>query len=308
MARFLLIRLGQAVVTIFLVLVVVFIVGRIAGDPVELLVSFDFGPEERAALKEEFGFNDPLYVQFFRFIGDAFQGDFGTSFRTDQPAMDEVLSRVPASIELASASLLISLLISIPLGVASAVKRGSVLDGVARLFALVGQAAPQFWVGLLLIFAIAVPIEAIPTGGRDGPVNLLRPAFTLGFAGAASIARLTRSNMLDVLHRDYITLARAKGISNRKVIGKHAFRNAMLPVITILGLRLGTILAGSVIVELIFAWPGVGRLIITSIQVSDYPVVQAAVLLVATTVVLANLLTDVVYMLVDPRIRYGTAD
>ncbi len=294
--------------TIFLVLVVVFIVGRIAGDPVELLVSFDFGPEEREALKEEFGFNDPLYVQFFRFLGDAFQGDFGTSFRTDQPAMEEVMGRVPASIELALASLLISLLISIPLGVAAAVKRGSVFDAASRLFALVGQAAPQFWVGLLLIFAIAVPIEAIPTGGRGGPLNLLLPAFTLGFAGAASIARLTRSNMLDVLHRDYITLATAKGIPNRKVIGKHAFRNAMLPVITILGLRLGTILAGSVVVELIFAWPGVGRLIITSIQVSDYPVVQAAVLLVATTVVLANLLTDVVYMFIDPRIRYGNAD
>ena len=308
MVRFLLIRLAQSIVTIFLVLVVVFVVGRIAGDPVELLVSFDFDTAEREALKEEFGFNDPLYVQFFRFLGDVFQGDFGTSFRTDQPAMDEVLNRAPASIQLALVSLLISLIISIPLGVVAAVTRIPFVDISSRLFAVVGQAAPQFWVGLLLIFAIAVPIGFIPTGGRGSLVHFLLPAFTLGFAGAASIARLTRSNMLDVLHRDYIVLAEAKGVPRYKVIGKHAFRNAMLPVITILGLRLGTILAGSVIVELIFAWPGVGRLIITSIQVSDYPVVQAAVLVVATTVVLANLLTDIVYMFVDPRIRFGSTD
>lgn len=294
--------------TVFLVLVVVFIVGRIAGDPVELLVSFDFSTAEREALKEEFGFNDPMYVQFFRFIGDVFQGDFGTSFRTDQPAMEEVLGRAPASVQLAMVSLVISLVISIPLGVVAAVTRVPFVDIGARLFAVIGQAAPQFWVGLLLIFAIAVPFDAIPTGGRGSINHIWLPAFTLGFAGAASIARLTRSNMLDVMHRDYITLAEAKGVPRWKVISKHAFRNAMLPVITILGLRLGTILAGSVIVELIFAWPGVGRLIITSIQAADYPVVQAAVLVVATTVVLANLVTDVVYMFVDPRIRFGSTE
>lgn len=308
MARFLLIRLGQSIVTIFLVLVVVFVVGRIAGDPIELLVSFDFSTEDREALKEEFGFNDPLYVQFGRFIGDALQGDFGTSFRTNQPAMDEVFSRAPASIQLALVSLVISLVISIPLGVLAAVTRRPAIDIGARAFAVIGQAAPQFWVGLLLIFAVAVPLDFIPTGGRGGINNLWLPAFTLGFAGAASIARLTRSNMLDVLHRDYITLAEAKGVAHWKVIYKHAFRNAMLPVITILGLRLGTILAGSVIVELIFAWPGVGRLIITSIQAADYPVVQASVLVVAATVVLANLATDIVYMFVDPRIRFGNAE
>jgi ABC-type dipeptide/oligopeptide/nickel transport system permease component len=221
--------------------------------------------------------------------------------------MDEVLTRIPASLELAAASLLVSVAIAIPLGVLAAVRRGTAVDTAARIFALIGQAAPQFWVGLLFIFLFGAKLGWLPTGGRDGLTNLLLPAFTLGFAGAASIARLTRSSMLDVLHRDYITLAECKGLPARTIIGKHALRNAMLPVVTILGLRLGTILAGAVVVELIFSWPGVGRLIITSIQSGDYPVVQAAVLLVATTVVLANLLTDIAYMFLDPRIRYGNA-
>jgi peptide/nickel transport system permease protein len=305
MLRFLLVRLGQSLITVFLVLLVVFMVGRIAGDPIELFAGPDITPEQREEIKDSYGLNDPLFVQFGRFLGDIAHGDFGNSFRTNQPAMDEVLSRTPASLELAAASLLISVVIAVPLGILAAVRRGTVLDTGARVFALVGQAAPQFWVGLLLIFAFAVSWGLFPTGGRGGLSHLVLPAVTLGFAGAASIARLTRSSMLDVLHRDYITLAECKGLPNRVIIRKHAFRNAMLPVVTILGLRLGTILAGAVVVELIFSWPGVGRLIITSIQSGDYPVVQAAILLVATTVVLANLLTDVVYMFLDPRIRYG---
>lgn len=307
MLRFLLVRLVQSLITVFLVVLVVFMVGRIAGDPIELFAGPDITPEQREEIKESYGLNDPLFAQFGGFLGDIAHGDFGNSFRTNQPAMNEVLTRTPASLELAATSLLISVVIAVPLGILAAVKRGTALDTGARVFALVGQAAPQFWVGLLLIFAFAVNWGVFPTGGRGGISHLVLPAITLGFAGAASIARLTRSSMLDVLHRDYITLAECKGLPNRVIIGKHAFRNAMLPVVTILGLRLGTILAGAVVVELIFSWPGVGRLIITSIQSGDYPVVQAAILLVATTVVLANLLTDIVYMFLDPRIRYGTS-
>lgn len=307
MLRFLLVRLGQSLVTVFLVVLVVFMVGRIAGDPIELFAGPDITPQQREEIKDSYGLNDPLFVQFGHFLGDITHGDFGDSFRTSQPAMDEVVSRTPASLQLAITALAVSVVVAVPLGIVAAVKRGSIADTGARFFALVGQAAPQFWVGLLLIFTFAASWGWFPTGGRGGVSHLVLPALTLGFAGAASIARLTRSSMLDVLHRDYITLAECKGLPTRVIIRKHAFRNAMLPVVTILGLRLGTILAGAVVVELIFSWPGVGRLIITSIQSGDYPVVQAAVLLVAATVVLANLLTDTVYMFLDPRIRYGHA-
>lgn len=305
MTQYLLTRAVQSVMTIFLVMAVVFVIARVAGDPVTLLVSFDFSQEDIEAVQTELGLNDPLPEQFVEYIWNALRGDFGDSFRTDQPAMQEVLNRVPASAQLAAFSLLISLAISIPLGVLAAVTRGSLVDVAARLVALAGQAAPNFWVGLMLIFFFSVRLGWFPTGGRGGLDHMILPAVTLGTSAAASLTRLTRSAMLDVLNRDYITLARAKGVPERMVILKHGFRNAMIPVVTILGLRLGTLLAGSVIVETIFSWPGVGRLIIQAIQVSDFPVVQAAVLLIATTVVLANFLTDIVYMFIDPRVRYA---
>ena len=305
MARYLLVRTGQSLVTILLVVLVVFAISRVAGDPITLLAGFDYSQEDLEEIRTELGLSDPLPVQFARFVGDAVQGDFGDSFRTDRPAMEEVLNRAPATFELAFVSLLISLVISVPLGVVAAMARGSKADALARLLALIGQAAPSFWLGLILIFFFSVRLGWFPTGGREGVVSLVLPAFTLGTAAAASIMRLTRSAMLDVLNRDYITLARTKGMPERTVILKHAFRNAMIPVLTILGLRIGTLLAGSVIVETIFAWPGVGRLIIQAIAVSDYPVVQGAILLIATTVVLANFLTDLLYMVIDPRIRYA---
>lgn len=305
MARFLLIRVAQSVVTVTLVVFVVFVMSRVAGDPVTLLAGFDFSQEDIAEVREELGLNDPLHEQFGRFLLDIARGDFGTSFRTNQPAMDEVLSRAPATAQLALVSMAISLAISIPLGVVAAIKRGSITDSVARFFALLGQATPNFWLGLMLIFFFAVRLGWLPTGGRPDWKALILPAFTLGTASAASITRLTRSAMVDVLNQDYITQARLKGLPERTVVLRHGFRNAMIPVLTILGLQIGILLAGSVIVETIFAWPGVGRLIIQSLGVSDYPVVQAAVLLIATTVVVANLITDIVYMIIDPRIRYA---
>ena len=304
MARFLILRVGQSLLTILLVMFVVFAVARVAGDPVTLLVDFDTSQADIDQLKEELGLNDPLPVQFIEFVIDAARGDFGTSFRTSRPAMKEVLERVPASLQLAGLSLFFALVIAIPLGVLAAVSRGSVIDVIARFFALVGQAAPNFWVGLMLIFFFSVRLGWLPTGGRGGLDHMILPAITLGTAGAASIARLTRSALLDVLNSDFVTMARAKGLPRRTVIFKHALRNAMIPVVTILGLRIGALISGSVIVETIFAWPGVGRLIIQAINVSDFPVVQAAILLTATAVVFANLLTDIAYMFIDPRIRY----
>lgn len=304
MKRFLMFRIGQSLITILLVMFVVFMAARVAGDPVTLLVDFDASQEDIDKLRGELGFDDPLPIQFVDFVSDAIRGDFGISFRTSRPAMGEVLERVPASLQLASLSLLFALVISIPLGVLAAITRGSSLDMFARFLALVGQAAPNFWIGLLMIFFFSVRLGWLPTGGRGGFDHMILPAITLGTAGAASLARLTRSAMLDVLNSDYVTMARAKGLPRRTVIFKHALRNAMIPVITILGLRIGTLISGSVIVETIFAWPGVGRLIISSINVSDFPVVQAAILLTASAVVFANLLTDVAYMFIDPRIRY----
>lgn len=304
MARFLILRLAQSVFTLFMVLLVVFVIARVAGDPVTLLVDFDSSQADIDRLREEMGLADPLPQQFIRFLGEVVQGDFGTSFRTSRPAMSEVLDRVPASAQLAGLSLLFALAISIPIGVLAAVTRGSLIDVFARFLALVGQAAPNFWVGLMLIFLLAVRFGWFPTGGRGGFDHMVLPAITLGTAGAASITRLTRSALLDVLNSDFVTMARAKGLPRRTVIFKHALRNALIPVVTILGLRIGTLISGSVIVETIFAWPGVGRLIIQAINVSDFPVVQAAVTLTATAVILANLLTDIAYMLVDPRIRY----
>ncbi|MDA0366554.1 MAG: ABC transporter permease [Chloroflexi bacterium] len=304
MARFLLMRLVQSVFTLFLVLAVVFVIARVAGDPVTLLVTFDASQADIDRLREELGLSDPLPQQFVRFMGDALRGDFGTSFRTNRPAMNEVLERVPASARLAGLSLAFSLAISLPLGVLAAVSRGSVVDLFARFLALVGQAAPNFWLGLMLIFFFAVRLGWLPTGGRGGLDHMVLPAIALGTAGAASITRLTRSALLDVLNSDFVVMARAKGLPRRTVIFKHALRNALIPVVTILGLRIGTVISGSVIVETIFAWPGVGRLIIQAINVSDFPVVQAAVTLTASAVILANLLTDIAYMLVDPRIRY----
>ena len=304
MARFLLLRLAQSVFTLFLVLFVVFVIARVAGDPVTLLVTFDASQADIDRLREELGLADPLPEQFVRFMSDALRGDFGTSFRTNRPAMNEVLDRVPASARLAGLSLVLALAISLPLGVLAAVTRGSVIDVFARFLALVGQAAPNFWLGLMLIFFFAVRLGWFPTGGRGGLDHMVLPALALGTAGAASITRLTRSALLDVLNSDFVTMARAKGLPRRTVIFKHALRNAMIPVVTILGLRIGTLISGSVIVETIFAWPGVGRLIIQAINVSDFPVVQAAVTLTASAVILANLLTDFAYMLVDPRIRY----
>lgn len=305
MARFLVVRLAQSLTTIVLVLFVVFAMSRVAGDPVTLLAGFDFSQADIELVRDDLGLNDPFLQQFGRFMVDTARGDFGTSFRSNQPAMDEVLDRAPATAQLALVSFVISLCISVPLGVLAAVRRGSKADSVARFFALLGQATPNFWLGLMLIFFFSVRLGWLPTGGRGGWTSLILPAFALGTASAASITRLTRSAMIDVMNQDYITQARLKGMPEWKVIFKHGFRNAMTPVLTILGLQIGILLAGSVIVETIFAWPGVGRLVIQSLGVSDYPVIQAAVLLIVTTVVFANLLTDILYMVIDPRIRYA---
>lgn len=297
-------RLGYAAITVALVVTVVFTMSRVAGDPVTLLAGFDATEENMAQIRESLGLDDPFVVQYGNYVADVFGFEFGDSFRTGRPAMSEVTNRLPATLTLAAVALLIGVVVAVPLGVYAAIKRGSWPDRVARFIALIGQAVPNFWLGLLLIFLLAVNLDLFPTGGKGGPASIVLPAITMSTASIASLTRLTRSAMLDVLNQDYITLARLKGLSPLRVIVRHGLSNALIPILTIMGLQIGLLLAGSVVVETIFAWPGVGQLVIQSLQVSDYPVVQAAVLVIALMVVLANLATDLVYMVVDPRIRY----
>lgn len=302
MVRALIAQLSQAVLVVLAVVTIVFVVSRASGDPITYLAPYNATPSQIQEIKGSLGLNDPLYQQYGRFIWGVVRLDFGRSFRTSQPATREVGSRIGRTLELGLAAILFSLAVGVPLGVVAAVWRGTPLDIVARLLALLGQATPNFWLGLMLIFLFAVRFKWLPTGGPGGLDHLVLPMVTLGALSAAAVMRLTRSGMLDVLGADFIRTARAKGLSERVVVLRHALRHAVMPVVTLLGIQVGRVIAGSVVVETVFAWPGVGRLSITSIQGHDYPVVQAAVLVIATTIVLANLLVDVSYHLLDPRI------
>ena len=296
-------RLVSCVLVVLVVVTVVFVVTRATGDPITLLAPIDASQADIERIQRAEGLKDPLYQQYGRFLWRAVQLDMGTSFRTHQPATSEVGARLSATLQLGAAALVISLLIGIPVGVLSAVRRGSVFDLLARLLALIGQAVPNFWLGLMLILFFSVKLGWLPTGGTGGPRNLFLPALTLGAASAAAIVRLTRSGMLEVLSSDFIRTARAKGLRGRTVIVRHALRLALFPVLTILGIQVGQVIAGAIVVETVFSWPGIGRLMIQSINSADYPVVQVGVIYVASAIVLANALVDICYTVLDPRIR-----
>jgi len=300
---YLLRRLLQSLVVLFGVSCVVFFILYLTGDPALVLLPPDASAEDVIRFREVMGFNDPFIVQYGRFLGGAIRGDFGQSIRHGEPAFDLVLERMPATFELAGAGLLIALCLAIPAGIISAVRRNTVADYVATVIALLGQSMPTFWLGIMLILVFSVQFNLLPSSGRGGIQHLVLPAVTLGLFTTARITRLTRSGMLEVLNQDYIRTARAKGVSNQPVVWKHALKNAAIPIVTIVGIELGTLLGGSVITETIFAWPGVGRLSVQAIYNRDYPVVQAAVFLLATTFVLVNLLVDFIYTYLDPRIR-----
>jgi peptide/nickel transport system permease protein len=303
MRVFLVRRLAQSLLVLLGVSFVVFFMLFLSGDPALVLLPPDASPEDVRDFRERMGFNDPFFVQYGRFLRGALRGDFGQSIRHGEPAFDLVLERMPATFELAGAALLIALCLSIPAGIVSAVRRNSVLDYVSTVVALLGQSMPTFWLGIMLILVFSVHLNLLPSSGRGTLEHLLLPAVTLGLFTTARITRLTRSGMLEVLNQDYIRTARAKGVADRPVVWKHALKNAAIPIITIVGIELGTLLGGSVITETIFAWPGVGRLSVQAITNRDYPVVQAAVFLLATTFVLVNLVVDVAYTYLDPRIR-----
>jgi peptide/nickel transport system permease protein len=282
---------------------VIFVISRLSGDPTALLVPPDAPPSAVAATRAALGLDLPLWRQYLIFAWDALHGDFGQSYRWQAPALSLVLDRLPATIELAVAGLAVSVALAVPLGVLSAVHRGSVLDRLARLFALLGQAMPAFWVGLLLILLFAVELQWLPAFGRGGLSHLVLPAVALGWYPVAAQTRIVRSAMLDVLDSDYIRLARGLGTPERTLVWKYAFRNAAVPLVTMLGVYFASMLGGAFVVEVIFAWPGLGRTVVEAVFSRDFPVVQAGVLFTAVLFVLSSLLVDLSYGLVDPRTR-----
>lgn len=299
----LLIRLIQTVIVIWIVVSIVFIVSRLVGDPVQSLLPLDATNEEIEQERERLGLNDPLIVQYGRFIGDAVQFDLGFSYHRAGPAIDQVLDKIPNTVRLTVSGLVVAVVLGLPLGVLAALKRGSPVDWLARIVAVFGQAVPSFWLGLMLIFFIAIRFDWFPTAGYEGFSSLILPAIALGLASAAGFMRLTRSGMIDVMSTDFIRTARAKGLSERTIIMRHGMRHALLPVMTIFGIELGRLIAGSVIIEYVFSWPGIGYLMINSILQSDYPVVQAGVAVIAFSIAMGNLVVDISYRYIDPRIR-----
>jgi peptide/nickel transport system permease protein len=296
-------RVALAVLSILGVLVVVFLLIRVSGDPTLLLASPDARAEDIQQMRASLGLDRPLHVQFFYYLRDAARFDFGESFHWREPAVTLVLSRFPATLKVAAAAFLISLLIGIPIGTYAALKRGRLSDTLARSFALAGQAMPTFWLGIVLILLFSVKLRWLPTSGTGGIAYIVLPAITLGWFSTAASARLLRSSLLDVLSQDYIVVAYSKGLTRTTVIVRHALRNAWIPLITLLGKEIATLLSGSALVETVFAIPGVGQLAVQAVFARDYPVVQTIVIFTSLMLVTANLLVDLAYGLLDPRIR-----
>ena len=302
-------RIGLMIFIMLGVSVITFsVLHLVPGDPAEVIARERYGEEITAEtiehVRRELGLDQPVYVQYARWLINVLQGDLGYSFRTDRPVLDEILARLPATIQLALAGMLASLLISIPVGIISATRQYSAVDNVSMFGALLGVSMPNFWLGLLLILFFSVYLGWLPVFGRGGIEHLILPAITLGTGMAAITTRLIRSSMLEVLSQDYIQTARAKGLKERVVVYKHALKNAMIPVATVVGLQFGSLLEGAVIVEVIFAWPGIGRLLVDSIFARDFMVIQGCLLFIAAMFVFFNLLVDVSYAYLDPRIRY----
>lgn len=303
MIRFLLGRLGESALAVLGVVTIVFIVTRLLGDPAILMLPVGATPEQLANFRAELGIDRPLVVQYADFLWNAVRGDFGRSFQHNRPAIEVVAERMPATLELASSAIVLGLLIGGGAGMIAAMNRGTALEVFVMLLALLGQATPVFWLGLMLILFFAVDLGWFPTGGAGTFWHLALPALTLATFTSASIARLLRSSVIDVLREDYVRTARAKGLLPRTVMVWHIARNALIPVATMVGILAGELLGGSVITETVFAWPGVGRVIIQAIEVKDFPVVQAGIMMIAVTFVSINFLVDLLYGVLDPRIR-----
>ena len=303
MKRFLLIRFGRALLTIALVVTFAFVVLRLSGDPAMLILNVDAPPAAIAAFREAWGLDRPLYVQYAAYFGQIIHGDLGQSMRDGRPAAQLVWERLPATLTLAIPALLIKVGLGIPAGVQAALHRGSWTDRLVMAVAVAGFTVPSFVLGLMLVLVFAVQLGWLPSGGNISPLSPVLPVITLGVGGAAVLARFTRSAMLEVLGQPYIRAAMAKGVPWHRVVRGHALPNAAIPTVTIVGFMVGSLMAGAVVVESVFSWPGVGRLLVVAVSNRDLAVVQAVLLLVAATMVTANLIVDLLYGVLDPRLR-----
>ena len=297
-------RVLQALLSMLVVISIVFVLTRLSGNPVYLLLDVNATQRDFDLLTRHLGLDKPLIVQYGLYVKNIVQGDFGKSVLTRRPVTEHIRERLPATVELGVVAMFLSVAMGVPIGVYSAVRRGGVLDMGARIFAVLGQSLPPFWLGLMLILLFGVILGILPAGGRGGPQHLLLPAFTLGYFTSAAIMRLTRSSMLEVLGTDYIKFARLKGLHEQVVLWKHGLKNALLPVITFAVMLFVQFLGGAVVTETVFAWPGLGRLILESITTRDYPIVQAGVLVLSALYLIGNLCVDVLYSWLNPRIRY----
>ncbi len=304
MAWYLVKRITQAVVAFLAMTAIVFFLVRMTGDPALVYAGDYAGPEDRAIIAKYLGLDKPLRTQYWIFIKNMVKGDFGRSFAYGMPALTVVLERFPATLELTFAASLVATMIGVVIGVVAAVHRGRFWDNLARGFAMLGQSVPSFWLGIVLIFIVAVKLGWLPVGGRDGVQHLVLPAITMGWYLAAGIIRLTRSGMVEALEGDYVAFARSKGVNEWLVVWRHAFRNAMIPILTFASVMFVALLAGAIITETVFAWPGVGRLSIQSLMMNDFPVIQVIVLLLSALYLMVNLAVDVLYGIIDPRIVY----
>ena len=305
MQRYLVRRILMAFVTLLAVTVIIFVMSRAAGDPRHVYLDDYSTQEDWDRLTINLGLDKPYYQQYAIFLKDAVRGKFGKSIKEGRPSMEIIIERLPATFQLGISAFLFSVIVGVPLGILSAVKRGSVLDITGKVVALVGQSAPVFWLGLMLMFFFAVKLAWLPPYGRQEPTSIILPAVALGWFYAAANLRLLRSAMLNVLDSEYVKLARAKGVSNNAVIWKHSLRNALIPVLTFAGITLGSLVTGSLVVETVFAWPGLGQLAIQALVGNDYPLLQAVIVIFTLMYVIAALMVDIMYAYIDPRIRYA---
>lgn len=303
MLRYLAGRVAQTLVSMLVVISIVFVLTRLSGNPIHLLLDVNASDRDQEILTHHLGLDRPLPVQYAIYVKNIFLGDFGTSVITRRPVTEHIWERLPATAELGIVAMVLSVLIGVPLGMYSAVHRGGPLDSGARIFAVLGQSMPTFWLGLMLILLFGVVLGVVPAGGRGSLAHLILPAFTLGYFTSAAILRLTRSAMLEVLGSDYIKFARLKGLHEQVVLWKHGLKNALLPVVTFAVMLFVQFLGGAVVTETVFAWPGLGRLILESITTRDYPIVQAGVLVLSALYLGGNLCVDVLYSYLNPRIR-----
>jgi len=299
-------RLAQTIPTLFVISALVFFMMRlIPGDPAMVMAGENATPDVVAGIRESLGLDRPIYQQYLIYLSNVIQGDLGRSIRSKQPVASEVLARLPATFELALAATFIFTTLGVTLGLVAGVRYGRWPDHLVRLVSLFGVSVPEFWLGILMIILFATQLQILPVAGAGTPAHLIMPAITASFAGLALLARVVRTSLVEVLRDDYVRTARAKGLSERTVIVRHALQTALIPGVTVLGLEFGRLLGGLVVVESVFGWPGFGGLLITAIRARDYPIVQAEILLFATLLILVNLIVDLVIGLLDPRIRYA---